>query len=273
MHRLFHSSLAKINWLFCWLIIFVWFDPNVLSAQYAELRPAWDRDFGGNIWEDLHAIEETVDGGYILAGFSSSSANGDVTEPTRGSGDFWVVKTDDQGLMQWNRRLGGIGMEQAWAVKQTTDGGYLIGGWSDSDISGEKTSNSRGYLDYWVVRIDASGNYMWDQTYGGDSTEFLYDLEITSDGGFIVGGMSHSGIGGEKTQANWGNTDIWIVKADANGVLEWERSYGGNDEERLNEIVIDADGNFLIGGGTRSDISGDITQPNYGVKDFWLGSF
>ncbi len=259
-----HRSI-KLAWF---SLLLLW--QTSLLAQYPSLVNEWDRDFGGTIWEDLHAMEQTSDGGYILAGFSSSSMTGDVSEPTRGQGDFWAVKTDDQGLMLWEKRYGGAGMELPFGVLETADGGYLFAGWSESDIGGEKSENGRGYYDYWLVKTDALGVPEWDRTYGGDSTDLLYELIQTSDGGYMIGGISQSGASGERSSPRIGDFDWWVLKLDVNGDIQWERSYGGDQEDRLNGIRQDTDGNFVIGGGTRSGISGDITTPLRGVKDFWF---
>ena len=262
-------SIHKLRFLGAWFLL--WCLPvATLYGQYPSLVHDWDQDFGGNIWEDLHAMEQTADGGYILAGFSSSSMNGDITQPTRGQGDFWAVKTDAQGQMEWNQRYGGAGMELAWGVKQTADGGYIFGGWSESDIGGEKTEMGRGYYDYWLIKTDAFGVPEWDRTYGGDSTDLLYELIETADGGYMIGGISQSGASGERSDPRIGDFDWWVLKLDNNGNIQWERSYGGSEEDRLNGIRQDSDGNFVLAGGTRSGISGDISTPLRGVKDFWV---
>ncbi|MEM1319819.1 MAG: gliding motility-associated C-terminal domain-containing protein [Bacteroidota bacterium] len=241
----------------------------VLTAQpIAE----WDRGLGGSNWEELNSIQQTADEGYIMAGYSSSSSNGDITDPTEGLGDFWVVKMDRDGNVEWDDRYGGNGEERPYSVKQTNDGGYIIGGWSFSGISGDKTQLSRGSFDYWIVKTDANGLIEWDRTYGGAGTDILYDLIQTSDGGYLLGGNSMSDISGEKSHNSYGSDDFWVIKIDATGNIEWDRTYGGTDEERLNVILEANDGSFVLGGGTRSDIAPgtDITTPFLGVKDFWL---
>jgi len=263
-------KLTGICCRFCtllpWIIGFV----AISFTANAQPIPEWDRDFGGNNWEELNSIQQTSDEGYIMAGYSSSSANGDVSEATQGLGDFWLVRTDRDGNQLWDRRYGGNGEERPYSVKETSDGGFIVGGWSFSGASGDKTQASRGYFDYWVVKTDGLGNLEWNQTYGGDSTEFLYDLIQTSDGGYLIGGISMSGISGEKTGAGRGNFDYWVIKTDALGVIEWDATYGGSDEERLNTLLEDDDGHFILAGGSRSDIGGDVTTGLLGVKDFWM---
>ena len=249
-----------------WLAFFA--APAIVMAQTV---PQWDRDFGGNIWEELNSVEQTADGGYILAGFSSSSQNGDFMGTSNGSGDYWLVKTDDEGIIEWEANYGGSGLERPWAVQQTTDGGYIVAGYSPSDVSGDKTSPSRGLDDYWIVKVDATGGIQWDMTYGGDNLDQLYSIIETSDGGYLMGGRSLSGISGEKSEANKGSWDYWLVKVDVNGVMQWDKTLGGADEDLLNMVQEAPDGNYYVGGGIRSDNDGlDVNTNLLGVKDFWF---
>ena len=263
-------KLIAICCRFCTLLPLIFSFGAISFTATAQPIAEWDRDFGGNNWEELNSIQQTSDEGYIMAGYSSSSANGDISETTQGLGDFWLVRTDQDGNQLWDKRYGGNGEERPYSVKETSDGGFIVGGWSFSGASGDKTQASRGYFDYWVVKTNALGNLEWNQTYGGDSTEFLYDLIQTSDGGYLIGGISMSGISGEKTDAGRGDFDYWVIKTNALGVIEWDATYGGSDEERLNTLLEDDDGNFILAGGSRSDIGGDITTGLLGVKDFWM---
>ncbi len=242
--------------------------PDTVMAQTI---PQWDRDFGGNIWEELNSVEQTDDGGYILAGFSSSSQNGDFMGTSNGSGDYWLVKTDEDGILQWEANYGGDGLERPWAVQQTTDGGYIVAGYSPSDVGGDKSSPSRGLDDYWIVKVDATGGIEWDSTYGGDNLDHLYSIIETSDGGYLMGGRSLSGISGEKSEANKGGWDYWLVKVDINGTVQWDKTLGGSEEDLLNMVQEAPDGNYYVGGGTRSDNDGlDVNTNLLGVKDFWF---
>ncbi len=241
------------------------------KESLAQLQVSWDKDFGGSIWEELNTSAETPDGGYILAGFSSSAANdGDVTDPNQGVGDYWMIKTDSDGNSQWDSRFGGNGLDRCNIIKVTSDGGFILGGSSDSGISGDKSEASRGLDDYWVVKTDMNGVMEWERTFGGDNLDLMFSVAQTNDGGFVLGGHSFSGMSGDKTEANIGNSDFWIVKIDALGNLEWDKTIGGIEEERLNDIQVAADGNILIGGGSRSDIGVDVSLPLVGVKDYWF---
>jgi len=241
---------------------------NTLIGQ---IEPLWDKSFGGSRWEELNSAEETSDGGYILAGFSSSLVNdGDVTPPNEGIGDYWILKTNSQGIREWDARFGGDGLDRCNSVIQTTDGGYLLGGTSGSTISGQKQTANRGLDDYWVVKTDALGNLLWEKTYGGDNFELLSSVIQTPDGGYLLGGLSLSGVSGEKSEPNLGGFDHWLVKISATGVVEWDKTLGGSEEERLNVIQMAPDGNYLLGGSTQSDIGDDINSVAFGVKDMWF---
>ncbi|MEM9917844.1 MAG: hypothetical protein AAF990_07100, partial [Bacteroidota bacterium] len=239
-------------------------------AQFPLPVTEWNRGYGGNGWEELNSIQQTADNGYIMTGFSGSSDNGDVTNTNNGNGDFWAAKIDQDGNLEWQQLYGGNQLDRARIVRQTTDGGFIFGGWSASGISGNKSEPSRGLDDYWVVKTDVLGNIQWEHTYGGDGLDQLFDLIQTSDGGYLLGGNSTSAISGERSQPSRGGQDWWVIKIDASGNIQWDMAYGGSDEERLNEFIEAPDGNYVIAGGTRSDVGGDVTTALLGVKDFWL---
>ncbi len=241
-----------------------------ISFINAQIQPEWDASLGGNIWEELNSVEQTADGGFIMAGFTSSSQDADVSGMANGGGDYWVVKTDNLGQIEWENNFGGNQLERPWKVLPTSDGGYMVAGYSPSNTSGDKSEDSRGGDDYWVVKMDNSGNFQWDRTYGGDGLDFCYDMIQLNDGGFLLGGRSLSGVSGEKTEANKGNWDFWLVKIDAAGNFLWDKTIGGDQEDLLTEMQLSPDGNVVIGGGTSSSMSGDVTSMTQGNKDFWL---
>lgn len=259
------------SWLYLFTLTVLLIAGFVLEVS-AQIEPLWDRSFGGSRWEELNSAEETTDGGYILAGFSGSGANdGDVTNPDAGDGDFWMLKTNSLGDKIWDARFGGPALDRCNSVIETADGGFLLGGTSGSGIGGQKLSANRGLDDYWIVKTDATGNLEWEQTFGGSDFEILSSVIQTNDGGYLLGGLSQSGISGDKTEANLGGFDYWIVKVDATGNFQWDKTLGGAEEERLNTMQVDvSDGHFLLGGSTQSDAGDDITIPSIGIKDFWF---
>lgn len=252
--------------------------PQFLSAQI--LKTAWDHDYGGNLWEDCNSAVETSDGGYLLGGYTSSTVTpaGDVSDPSLDGffpppdvGDYWIAKTDDAGILEWDRRYGGNKQDRLWAAQETPDGGYIIGGTSNSDAGPQKSDASRGDEDYWIIRTDASGTILWDKSYGADSIDYFYSLLQTSDGGFLLGGISRSDMGFEKTENHKGDFDMWIIKTDAMGNILWDQTIGGNGEERLNEMQETADGHYVLAGSTASDRDNlDVERDALGGKDYWL---
>ncbi|MEL6863341.1 MAG: T9SS type B sorting domain-containing protein [Bacteroidota bacterium] len=230
----------------------------------------WDNTFNANNRDELYSIINTPDGGYLLGGFSNSDISGDKSEASRGNYDYWIIKTDAAGNLQWDRTYGGSGDDFLYEVANTPDGNYLLMGSSASDVSGEKNSLSRGGHDYWILKIDPSGAIIWQQTVGGPDNDNAYAIHVNPDGTFLAGGTSFSDIGGEKNDPLEGDRDYWIVKMDADGNILWEESLGGLGREQLYDINKTQNGTYLITGLSRSDISGDKTFPNQGVSDYWL---
>ncbi|MBL0096098.1 MAG: hypothetical protein IPP46_06020 [Bacteroidetes bacterium] len=108
----------------------------------------------GNGYDELYSLQQTTDGGYILGGSSGSNISGDKSENSLGGDDIWIVKTDRVGNILWQNTIGGGGMDQVYSIQQTVDGGFILGGYSHSNISGDKTENSMGVGSYWIVKTD-----------------------------------------------------------------------------------------------------------------------
>jgi len=230
----------------------------------------WDYRFGGNDADYLYTLQQTTDGGYILGGYSFSGISGDKTQPSWGVSDYWIVKTDSLGIKQWDKRFGGINSDGLYTLQQTSDGGYILGGSSLSGIGGDKTQPSWGGHDYWIVKTDFLGNNQWDKRFGGINSDLLYSLHQTSDGGYILGGYSLSGISGDKTQPSWGGPDYWIVKTDSVGNKQWDKRFGGAGDDALYSLRQTSDEGYILGGYSISDSSGDKTQPSWGGNDYWI---
>ncbi|MDO7874507.1 T9SS type A sorting domain-containing protein [Hymenobacter sp. ASUV-10] len=235
----------------------------------------WDHSLGGSNNDILNAMQPTADGGYLLGGFSYSGASGDKSQGTRGNADydFWVVKVDSAGAKQWDATLGGAGFDNLTSVVQANGGGYLVGGFSNSPVSGEKTQGVRGDFDNWIVKLSPTGTKVWDKTFGGDGYDSLNGLQQTDDQGYIFGSQSNSGVNGEKTQANMGpnNTpDYWVVKVDSMGVKQWDGTYGGAQDEVLTSLKQTADGGVILGGFSSSGVSGTRSQASEGSFDYWV---
>lgn len=234
----------------------------------------WQNTIGGSNDDYFSSVQQTADGGYILGGYSKSNISGDKMENCIGGigwWDYWIVKTDSMGNIQWQNTIGGSFEDQLLSIEQTTDGGYILGGWSWSDISGDKTENTIGLEDYWIVKIDASGIIQWQNTIGGNDAEYLTVIHQTVDGGYILGGHSMSNISADKTENCIGYFDYWIVKTDASGNILWQNTIGGTDDDFLLSIQQTAEGGYILGGFSLSNISGDKTENCYGgFGDYWL---
>ncbi len=232
----------------------------------------WDETIGGHFLDDLVTMEPTPDGNFILGGNSYSSSSGDKTETRRGGQDFWVVKFKDKNLdsSTWNMAYGGLGNDAFTTAIQTRDGGYLSGGYSTSDSSYYKTQNSRGQNDYWIVKSNQYGQKLWDKRYGGFGEDYLSRVIQTQDGGYLLGGSSLSGKGGDKGQATQGDRDYWVVKVDAQGNKQWDKTFGGTGSDELVKVIQLASGEYVLGGYSNSPTGGDKTQGSQGSTDYWL---
>ena len=207
-----------------------------------------DKTIGGKSNESFVSLQQTSDGGYILGGSSVSGIGGDKTQGNKGGWDYWVVKLDASGTKTWDKTIGGTGRDVLTTMQQTSDEGYILGGYSWSGSGADKTQGSEGFFDYWVVKLDASGVKQWDKTFGGpEETSILNSLQQTSDGGYILGGYSFSGISGDKTQTSQGSIDFWIVKTDANGVKQWDKRFGCNKQDNLKSLEQNVYGGYILG--------------------------
>lgn len=233
----------------------------------------WQRTIGGNGEDNLKSVIQTSDGGYAVIGESSSTISGEKTQNSRGGTDYWLVKLDSLGRIKWDRTYGGSGTEYIDNVVQTADGGYILAGSSDSYLSGDKSEISRGFFDYWVVRLNKHGEKLWDKTIGGYDYEFCSPIEPTTDGGVMIGGFSQSNISGEKTEDSRGGYDYWVVKLNRFGQIEWDKTLGGNDGDYGRGLQQTDDGGYLMTGSSLSNQSGDKTENSRGGFDFWVVKF
>jgi len=239
------------------LFAFALFATNLV----AQTNIAWQNTYGGSSDEEIRGAAQTPDGGYILIGHTTSSG-GQVTG-YQGNEDLWVVKTDASGGLVWQRALGSGSSEYGYAVATTADGGYIIAATAD-DVGGD-IANIIGGGDIWLVKLNASGNIVWENTYGGTS----YDeprAVVEVDGGFIVAGYTESD--NEQVTGYQGSGDLWVFKVDANGTLLWQRAIGGTDTDEAHGMRRTSDNGVIIAGSTKSN-NGDVGQ-NFGNTDAWL---
>jgi hypothetical protein len=193
----------------------------------------WSKTFGGENNDSAYSVIQTSDGGYLLGGRTESFGNG--------NNDMYLVKTDANGTEEWFKTFGGTANHYAYSILQTSDGGYLLGGVTNSFGNGE--------YDMHLVKTDASGTEEWSQTFGGENFELANSVIQTSDGGYLIGGQTES----------FGNrdSDMYLVKTDANGTEEWSQTYGGGSDDAAYSVIQTSDGGYLLAGSTRSFGSGD----------------
>lgn len=253
----------------------------------------WQKSLGGSGFDLLQSIKNTKDGGFILAGTSNSpqTAKGSIgnkKESCKGITDFWVIKLNAKGEEQWQRTLGGSGQDELLCAFQTLDGGYMLGGSSNSTLNAKtditekgiidvkpdltgKIEKCRGNMDYWIVKLDNAGAVQWQKTYGGEYADVLRSMEQTVDGGYILGGYSNSPRSGDKSEEKNGIGDYWILKINNAGEIEWQKTYGGNGDNQLYVIHQTRDGGYIAGGNSNSTTS--LTYMGGNVSngtDYWL---
>ena len=241
----------------------------------------WQNTLNANRDDVLADLVLCSDGGYLLAGYSSSGTSGDKSENVIGGGitnpDYWIVKLNSVGVMEWENSIGGDQGDYLKTAKQTADGGFILGGSSLSGISGDKTELCFGSSDYWMVKINSTGFIEWQKTIGGVLYDDFSSLDIALDGGYILGGSSVSPISGNKSENCIGNSDIypdyWIVKTDASGNIEWDHTSGGKRSDYLSALQSCADGGYIVGGKSDSRSFGDKSEDNMTGPlkyDYWV---
>lgn len=264
------------------------------SGEYVVFRTVYDdfdgykmeivafQDNGNEIWTQLYdgngtdignAVVNASDGGYVIGGYSNSPISGDKTEDPVGSYDYWILKINDQGNVAWDNTIGGDSEDRLTVLTATSDGGYVVGGNSISGSFGDKTEANRGSWDYWVVKVSGDGIIEWDRTLGGAGVEDLSTIIQTEAGGYLIGGTSYSNESGDKTENSRGLSDYWVIKLDASGNEEWQRTIGGAKTDVLSKMVLTADGNYLLGGHSDSWISGEKEEDAKGIykfSDYWI---
>ena len=222
----------------------------------------WQYTYGGSENDYCYAVCLGIYGGYVLAG-STQSNGGDVTL-NQGEDDYWIIKIDDLGNIEWQKTYGGTTSDTALDIERTSDGGYIVAGRSqsnDGDVTGQ-----HGALDYWILKIDTLGNLNWQKCYGSTDSDEAKAIIETSDGGFVAVGYSY-GFDGDVT-GGWGNADYWVIKISVDGVLLWQKKYGGSVTDIAHSVVEKADGGFLIAGETYSN-NGLVTG-FHGSLDCWV---
>lgn len=230
----------------------------------------WQKNFGGSGKDLLQSVVLTNDGGFILAGVSSSNKSFDKKEDSRGDDDFWIIKLNAKGSEEWQVTIGGGFQEKSCRIKATADGGYILGGTSSSEKSFEKSEINFGNDDFWVIRLNSKGKIEWQKTFGGIYADELRSVDTTFDSGFILGGYSNSPASGNKTDDNIGIGDYWILKLNKKGEIEWQKTIGGNGDDQLSVICKTYDKGYILGGYSNSSSGQFKSKTNAEGTDLWI---
>ena len=186
----------------------------------------WNKTFGGARRDVANSAIQTSDGGYVLAG---------KTESYGIEGDAWLIKIDANGSEQWNKTFGGNNPDWIGMAQPTSDGGFVLTGYTKSYGKGG---------DAWLIKTDAKGNKQWSKTFGGKDSDWVVSVKKTSDDGYILAGTTES--------FGAGKNDAWLVKTDANGNNQWERTFGGAEDDMISSLQKTSDGGFILTGDTVS---------------------
>ena len=224
----------------------------------------WQKTYGGTKEEWASHIIQTNDGGFILAGRTDSN-DGDITQYFS-SEDLLVLKLDVDGNLEWQRNYGGNGSEVASEIWQTQDGGYITTGYIGISTTGQVTGHHGGVYDAWVVRINATGDLLWQRAVGGSSLDYGRSIFPTIDGGLVIAGETGSTDG--DMVGNDGVGDIFLIKLNDEGIIQWQKTLGGSQPEYGECVRQTADGGFIVTGANWSS-DGDASS-NKGKFDFWI---
>jgi hypothetical protein len=195
----------------------------------------WEKTYGGAQNDQGRSVWQTwPDGGYILAGSTSSYGSGES--------DVYLIKTDSLGNLVWSRTYGDVGSDHGLFVQQTSpDGGYIV--------AGDKYSAYTGGRDIFLIKTDTSGDTLWTKTFGGPGIDAGSAVRATTDGGYIVTGYTES--------YGYGGRDVYLIKTDSAGQVLWAENYGGRDHDVGSSIWLTFDGGYIITGYTESSGAGD----------------
>jgi hypothetical protein len=222
----------------------------------------WTKCFGGTSVDVAFYAHQTTDKGYIMAGATYS--NDFYVSGWHGSFDAWVVKLDSLLDTVWTNCLGGTGWEQARCIRETSDGGFILAGYTDSD-DGDVHGN-HGKNDIWIIKLNADGDTLWTRCLGGSENDESYYVIETADHEYVVAGYSASDNG--DVTGSHGSTEAWLVKLKQDGGVRWAKCLGGNAEDKAYQVIQIPDEGYAAVGETSSH-DGDIST-NHGAADLWF---
>jgi len=214
-------------------------------TQNQEISINWERAYGGTEEEAAYTLTSTSDGGFAFAGFTSSH-NGDIQSGNFQSRDFWVVKIEKDGQIEWEKTYGGSGDDIAYAILELEDKSFLIGGYTKSSDGDVKSLH--GGQDYWLIKINKYGSLIWEHTYGGAGNEYIRSIESDNEGnGYVLVGTTTSNDGDVKSKLS-GPEDGWVINIDSVGTIIWENTYGNPRKDHIYSVCSDnGEGYFLVG--------------------------
>ena len=240
------------------------FDYYIIKTdKYGEIE--WQRMYGFNEDDKTYAVKQTTDGGYVIAG-TCDIAGVDNPENNYGSLVYYIIKLDANGDIEWDRMYGGKSIDEPWAIQQTVYGRYIVAGSSNSDIPG-LTNN--GSSDCYIIKLDLSGNVLWQKMYGGNGYDYAYSIQQTYDFGYIVAGTTNSTyIPGLEYNSFY--ESVYIMKLDSYGEIDWQKLIGGNSFDTacsIQEVTIGNAGYIVAGASSSTDIPDTI---NHGRRDIYI---
>ncbi|QCX01765.1 hypothetical protein FGM00_17185 [Aggregatimonas sangjinii] len=233
----------------------------------------WTKNFGGSGEESAQAVIATADGGYAVLGFTNST-DGDLAGKTIPVNDYWLLKLDSDGNLEWSKTYGGSKDDRGQSLVQTADGGYSLTGYAMSSDGDGSVNN--GFHDNWVIKLDAQGTLQWEKSFGFSGHDHSYDIIETQDGGLFFSGfldITSAQADGYTEKGNGSITahgvgEFWGTKLDAQGNMEWRKFFGGTNNDRSHAVVQSEDGGFVLSGFSESD-DFDIKNSR-GSYDFWV---
>jgi hypothetical protein len=207
----------------------------------------WDKVFGGTGGDSFYTGLVDKEGNYIFGGTSFSPVSGTKTEPSRGGNDGWLLKTDANGNVIWDKTLGGDLTDYIQSMAETSDGDYVLGIVSNSNKTGDKTDEKRGGNDCWLVKVSQSGDILWQKTIGGSSSDGVMSVQTDKNDGIYLGCRSVSDISEDKECAFGGGiaNDSWIIKTNSIGDIEWQSCYSFSS---LDDAILSSEGDYVISG-------------------------
>jgi hypothetical protein len=243
---------------------------NSSDLWLAKLSPKgdlqWQKCLGGSKYDKAGALIKTIDGGYLVSG-STESTDGE-SEGNHGGFDGLIVKLSATGTIEWRKCIGGLGYEELNAIKQTGDGGFILGGQTTSTNGDATGSTSRGYFDVWIVKITPLGVIQWQKRYGGGDLDNVYSIIQTVDGGYAFVGETNANGGdviGHHYNVNTPIGDAWVVKLTPTGTIQWQKCLGGTLQEVGKAIIQVPDGGYIIAaqsGSQDGDLPWSFNQPS-----------